>query len=446
MDVIKIKEYSAFRACRNKEEHQGDCDGNYTILNVETFNALEQFILNCKNDKNEAIEVMNISARRGIGKIITAKNYVGVITMANGTTIEILPKIYSVEHQDEDEQSKKEDEQSKKILIQMLRTLYNMPSITLQSTNLDIEKMPLFEIFIRMFIDEVLKITRSGLKSSYETLEENAAFFKGKLKFAEHIRRNFIHRERNYISYDAFTVNRPENKVLKTALQFLYLHTRSSKNKTDIKNILAIFEDVDVSIDYKTDLSKIIPDRNTKGYSTALEWAKVFLSGKSFTSFSGSETALALLFPMDKLFECYIASLVKKEMAASNYKVSTQHTGYYLFDEPKKTFKIRPDIVISNSNDSNDTFVFDTKWKILDENKNNYNISQGDMYQMYVYQKKYEAKSVTLLYPLSHLISSKKLIKYTTENGNVIVNVRFIDLPKAKQDVAKILNEILDIT
>ena len=437
MDVIKIKEYSAFRACRNEEERQGDYDGNYTILNVETFNTLEKFILNCKNDKNEAIEVMNISARRGIGKIITAKNYVGVITMADGTTIEILPKIYSVGHQDE-------DEQSKKILIQMLRTLYNMPSITLQSTNLDIEKMPLFEIFIRMFIDEVLKITRSGLKSSYETLEENATFFKGKLKFAEHIRRNFIHRERNYMSYDAFTVNRPENKVLKTALQFLYLHTRSSKNKTDIKNILAIFEDVDVSIDYKTDLAKIIPDRNTKGYSTALEWAKVFLSGKSFTSFSGSETALALLFPMDKLFECYIASLVKKEMAASNYKVSTQHTGYYLFDEPKKTFRIRPDIVIFNPKDSADTFVFDTKWKILDKSSNNYGISQGDMYQMYVYQKKYVANSVTLLYPLSHSVSHDEKIKYITEGGNVVVTVKFIDLLNAKEEVKKILFDVLN--
>lgn len=436
--VIKIKEYSAFRI----GDHNNEYDGNYTTLTEKTFNALEQFILNCKNDKNEAIEVMNISARRGIGKIITAKNYVGVITMKDGTTIEILPKIYSEGHKDKQEQS---DEQSKKILIQMLRTLYNMPSITLQSTNLDIEKMPLFEIFIRMFIDEVLKITRSGLKSSYETLEENAAFFKGKLKFAEHIRRNFIHRERNYISYDAFTVNRPENKVLKTTLQFLYLHTRSSKNKTDIKNLLAVFEDVDVSVDYKTDLAKIVPDRNTKGYSTALEWAKVFLSGKSFTSFSGSETALALLFPMDKLFECYIASLVKKEMAASNYKVSTQHTGYYLFDEPKKTFKIRPDIVISNSKDNTDTFVFDTKWKILDKGKNNYNISQGDMYQMYVYQKKYRAKSVTLLYPLSHLVDARDQITYKTEEKNVIVNVKFIDLLKAKDEVNRIRRDVFGV-
>ena len=433
MDVIKIREYSAFRV----GERDGDYDGRYTTLTKKTFNSLEQFILNCKNDKNEAVEVMNISARRGIGKIISSKNYVGVITMANGTTIEILPKIYSAEYTDE-------EKQSKEILIKMLRTLYNMPSITLQSTSIDTSQMPLLEIFIRMFIDEVLNIIRSGLKSSYETLEENATFFKGKLKFAEHIRRNFIHRERNYISYDAFTVNRTENRILKTTLQFLYLHTSSSKNKTDIKNILPIFEEVEFSVDYKNDFAKITPDRNTKGYSTALEWAKVFLSGKSFTSFSGSETALALLFPMDKLFECYIASLVKKEMAASNYKVSTQHTGYYLFDEPKKTFRIRPDIVVISKKNPDNRFVFDTKWKILDKSSNNYGISPGDMYQMYVYQKKYVANSVTLLYPLSHSISHDEKIKYITEGGNVVVTVKFIDLLNAKEEVNKILCDVLN--
>ena len=436
MGVIKIREYSSFRVCK-EGEFQGARDGNYTILKEETFNALEQFILNCKNDKNEAVEVMNISARRGIGKIISAKNYVGVITMANGTTIEILPKIYSAEYVDE-------EKQSKEILIKMLRSLYNMPSITLQSTSIDTAQMPLLEIFIRMFIDEVLNIIRSGIKSSYETLEENATFFKGKLKFAEHIRRNFIHRERNYICYDAFTVNRPENRILKTTLQFLYLHTRSSKNKTDIKNILPIFEEVEFSVDYKNDFAKITPDRNTKGYSIALEWAKVFLSGKSFTSFSGSEIALALLFPMDKLFECYIASLVKKDKTTSTYNVSTQHTGHYLFDEPKKTFRIRPDIVVISKNNSDKKFVFDTKWKILDKSSNNYGISQGDMYQMYVYQKKYAANSVTLLYPLSHLVSRDEKIKYITEGGNVIVTVKFIDLLNAKEEVNKILCDVLN--
>jgi 5-methylcytosine-specific restriction enzyme subunit McrC len=39
---------------------------------------------------------MQISAKK-VGKVITARNYVGVITMLDGTVIEILPKIFSLE-------------------------------------------------------------------------------------------------------------------------------------------------------------------------------------------------------------------------------------------------------------------------------------------------------------------------------------------------------------
>ena len=62
---------------------------------------------------------MGISARKGVGKIITAKNYVGVITMDDGTTIEILPKIFSHETVTEGK--------VKKLLIDMLKTLRNAP-------------------------------------------------------------------------------------------------------------------------------------------------------------------------------------------------------------------------------------------------------------------------------------------------------------------------------
>ena len=63
---------------------------------------------------------------------------------------------------------------------------------------------------------------------------------------------------------------------------------------------------------------------------------------------------------------------------------------------------------------------------------------------MYVYQKKYVANSVTLLYPLSHSISHDEKIKYITEGGNVVVTVKFIDLLNAKEEVNKILCDVLN--
>lgn len=83
--TYQIIEYGSF--VRDKEVV------GYTSLPQDTFDALENFVLSNSSKDTDALELMGLSARKGIGKIITAKNYVGVITMEDGTTIEILPKI-----------------------------------------------------------------------------------------------------------------------------------------------------------------------------------------------------------------------------------------------------------------------------------------------------------------------------------------------------------------
>lgn len=267
----------------------------YVTLPESTFFALENFVLTNRSKETDALELMGLSARKGIGKVIIAKNYVGVVSMKDGTTIEILPKIYSL--------VETSPEKTKKLLVEMLKTLKNSPYKNLQTTSVNVDKMSIFEIFIRMFLDEVFYIAKRGLKCSYETIQSNENFFKGKILFSQQIIHNYAHKERCYVEYDEFNINRVENRLLKATLQYLYRKTNSSKNKTDIKTLLNSFTDVDASINYEQDFAKIVADRNTTDYTTALRWCKVFLTGKSFTSFAGSEVAIALLFPMEVLFE-----------------------------------------------------------------------------------------------------------------------------------------------
>ena len=88
-EPYRITEYGTFIT--------GKTIDGYITLPSNTFSALENFVLSNRTDDVDALELMSISARKGIGKVITAKNYVGVITMKDGTTIEILPKIFSQE-------------------------------------------------------------------------------------------------------------------------------------------------------------------------------------------------------------------------------------------------------------------------------------------------------------------------------------------------------------
>lgn len=421
--TYQITEYGSF--VRDKEV------SGSTSLPPDTFDALENFVLSNSTDDTDALELMSISARKGVGKIITAKNYVGVITMDDGTTIEILPKIFSHETITEGK--------VKKLLVDMLKTLRNAPFKSLQSTTVNIDRLSIFEIFIRMFVDEVFYIVKRGLKCDYETIESNEKVFKGKMIFAGQIKHNFAHKERSYVEYDEFNTNRAENKILKSTLSYLYKNTASSRNKSDIKTLLNAFADVDESKEYKSDFEKIVPDRKTADYQTALLWSRVFLMGKSFTSFSGSEIAFALLFPMETLFESYIADELKKMLVHSDYTMTAQDRTYHLFDEPRR-FLMKPDIVIKNKV-IGQIFVMDTKWKVLSDAKANYGISQSDMYQMYAYQKKYTSESVTLLYPLTENVEETENIEFISHDGTLI-KVRFVDLFDLKNSLRRIKDEM----
>ena len=128
---------------------------------------------------------------------------------------------------------------------------------------------------------------------------------------------------------------------------------------------------------------------------------------------------------METLFESYIAQRLRKHLNLQEFTVSAQDRSFHLFDCPRQ-FLMKPDIVVKRKQDGT-VFVLDTKWKLLSPEKANYGISQADMYQMYAYQKKYGAKSITLIYPSTDVLTKEKEIRFLSNDG-VTVFVKFVDL------------------
>jgi 5-methylcytosine-specific restriction enzyme subunit McrC len=284
-----------------------------------------------------------------------------------------------------------------------------------------------------MFLDEVSLLTKQGLKASYTPVEANERFYKGKLLASQNIKYNLVSRERFFVRYDDFTINRAENRLIKSTLRFLLKQTADSRNRQNAARLLTFFESVDCSASYEADFSKCISDRSMSHYDKALSWCRVFLRGNSFTAFTGSEVALALLFPMEKVFESFIAAKFRKHIG-SGISLRTQDTRYSLFDSPTRAFALRPDLVLESGGR---TVVLDTKWKLLSDNARNSGISQSDMYQMYAYSKKYDADGIVLLYPHSDSVSRSE-IRYTSDD-NVKVDVSFIDLRNADSSIANLI-------
>lgn len=421
-----IKEYDSFT------KNPGVQLPNLHYMPEPVFDCLEQFVLsNRPAADTDVLELMVVTSRRGVGKMISARNYVGVITMSSGIQIEILPKLYSRN----DESSERE---TKQIFLKMLKSLKEMPYKHFSISSLDQEKYSILDIFIRMFIEEVYTLVKRGLKSAYIGHEDNEYFYKGKLQFSKHIQLNAVHKERFYIEYDVFSVDRPENRLIKSTIGLLQKVCSSRKLQKDLYTLSAAFEPVGFSTDYTQDFAKIIDDRNMSEYTTILKWCRVFLARNSFTPFIGGGVAYALLFPMEKVFESYIAAQLKKLLSPSKYTLMTQHRLHHLYDEPERRFLLKPDIVITCEGR---TIILDTKWKMLSLDRD-HGISQSDMYQAYAYHKKYDAEIVILVYPWTTAVAETKDPIVYRSNDGVMVQVHFVDLSEGVAELGGVIDAV----
>ena len=439
---LVVKEYDTIISNESLSSTQG-----YVYLEEKYFKELERFVkeYTTQSDQADILDFMKIGYRRGVGDTVTFKSYVGIIELPSGFQIEILPKISLGEDSN--------NAQTKKIFLKMLNCLKDFDGKLFSSASLNTDKMNLYEIFIRMYIQECWTLVKRGIKSDYISTEDNLSVYKGKLNINKHIVHNIAHKERFYMVFDEYQVNRPENKLIKSTLLKLLMESKNMDNLRELRQLLYSFEMVSESTNYEKDFSKVCITRGMKEYELLIQWARVFLLNKSFTTFSGKDSGRALLFPMEQVFEAFVARQLKsifEKNGNGNIHVSSQDTGYYLFDEPRK-FRLRPDIVVKNQTaKSRAVVIMDTKWKNLSRNPSaNYGISQPDMYQMYAYSKKYNTPDIWLIYPINDEVRDMPQLSFDAikdEAMKTSVKVFFVDLADYKNSLQDLYQKVYSET
>ena len=449
----KNYEISEYGVIRSKDDY--DIDSTFRSLKElylpkDHFNDLFEFIMQNQEEKKEGERMFSIFSK-GKKHQIKTKNYVGVIETSKGLTLEILPKIffgYSVEDYDNELLN------TKKVFLKMLSKLKNSPFLNISSAHLKTSSsFPLLEVFIENYVNEVKKIIRTGLKSQYVDNKENLNFLKGKIVNSLNIRHNHSNKSRFYCSFDEFSDNMVYNQLIKSTLLKLNRISKSHYNRTSILQLLYHFDTVNESTDFISDFRRVSGNsRLFLNYNQVISWSEVFLMNKSFTNFSGNSNNMAILFPMERIFEDYIGYLMKTYV--DGHEIKTQDKSYFLVSnhKDKSKFKLKPDIVVTNE-DNHEQIIFDTKWKLLDESleKKNYNISQSDMYQLYAYGKKYDIKNgfptepkLVLIYP-SNPNFLKPLDDFIYE-GELILSVVPFNLKNSlsRCDEQKELNKLME--
>lgn len=254
--------------------------------NKTLFEMLADFALRCDTEKRPVLTLYEKDKH----KIIIAGNYVGFARLTDGTLLEILPNIT------ESTSDKCVCDARKSLCLK----LCNICDI--RYSDVYAENTPDFmEYFISLFVNECMKIIKSGLLCGYASIEENLTMVQGNILFSENIRRNLVHKERMYVRHDVFTPDRAENRIIKTAAVLMMKLTASPHNSLNLKKIFSFLDDVQTLRNCEAEFSKCINTRNTKKYSTVLNICRMLLNNHENTSFSGKYVSYALFFNSDTL-------------------------------------------------------------------------------------------------------------------------------------------------
>lgn len=394
--INHICEYGTIRSL---DDYEGENSLDELYLSRDHFDTLYEYISQNQDDSIEAERPFSLIAK-GSRRQIKVKNYVGVVETKNGLTLEILPKIHL-----NTKNSIEELQLTKGVFLKMLKHLKNSPFVNISNAHLDAKKdFPILEVFIGSFITETENVFNRGIKHDYKHVSEKINILRGKLLVAENIKKNYSNHSKFFCEYNVYSSDIPQNRILKSTLLKLQSITKSYTSYSSILRVLSHLEEVEPSVNHTLDFIKINHgDRLFDSYKTLMQWSQIFLEKRSFTNFSGNNLNTAILFPMERLFEDYIAFLFSKY--SDGFQIKLQDKSYFLVEQHKGSgkFGLKPDIVVNENENSRK--IIDTKWKLLDQyaERKNYNISQSDMYQLYAYGKKYvlggSEPTLFLLYP-----------------------------------------------
>ncbi|MYH39761.1 MAG: restriction endonuclease [Candidatus Dadabacteria bacterium] len=352
-------------------------------------------------------------------KEIKFASHCGVISVG-ALSIEIIPKIYGVDAEDRGSSSN--------ALIRFLSKARRLKLHEVGPAGISPQKRNLLDIFILHFCERLRIQLMRGMIRKYIKREKNLNVLRGKLRIDQQLRRNLIHQERLFCRYDELSTDNAYNKILKYVLGILLKAATGNRALREVSELHARFESVTDSVADISTLDSLSFDRLTERYEPIFDQCRYFLEGLYPDVVAGKKSCLSLLFDMNRLFEAYVASELRKEANIQGLRLREQGPLKYfakLDGSGEPVFRMKPDISFVDKKNQV-VMIADTKWKMLDEREKNLGISQADMYQMGSYASRYGVKCLALLYPMQEKLTES--VYMTLEGTEVTLLVQPVDI------------------
>ena len=202
------------------------------------------------------------------------------------------------------------------------------------------------------------------------------------------------------LRHDIYSPDRPENRLLRSALIRICAATQDPQNWRLAHELTTVLSEISSSRDVAADFRLWRSDRLMAHYQDIRPWCELVLGNQMPTAQKGRSRGISLLFPMEKLFEEYVALRIGAQLPGGTRMKRHASSKFLCRHDGGEMFRLEPDMLVTRPAYS---WVLDAKWKMIDagDRSNKYGLDQGDMYQLLGYGQQYLRGSgeLYLVYP-----------------------------------------------
>lgn len=363
---------------------------------------------------------------------IRARNLVGVVQVP-GLQVEILPKIdadFDAHGPFDADATRRRMAQSN--LLFMLAYARQVRMLDVDLSSLRLQAMPLLDTLVALFTDRLADELKRGMDHGYVHEEACLGVLRGKLLFTRQVRQQAVNAARFHVRYDEYIADTWMNRLLKVGCCVLSRSVSSAtlrRRLLDLLNTLSAVTDVTGAPEQ---FQRIQWNRNNERMRPCIDFVRLVLAHRSPAPARGRSETFSLLFPMDSLFEEFVARFIVRhsgELGIPRNRVRVQATGsrrWLLRDEQSAgEFRLKPDILILDAA-GQPSCIVDTKWKRLSPEDPHQGVSQADLYQLHAYARRFECARNVLLFPTSRGLRGRT---WTLDGDDTMtVSVRLLEM------------------
>jgi len=262
----------------------------------------------------------------------------------------------------------------------------------------------LHEAIARPFADFAEFATRRGVLNGYQQIDESIAGVKGRIRVSDQMSKRGRLSTPVEVSYDEFTPDIEENRLLLAASQrLLKLQRLDPETHRSLRRVVKRLNDVTLARYRKNQVPHLRITRLNRRYERSLALAELILNDETIELSAGSTTTSGLLFDMANVFETFVHVALREALNLSDREFP-RNAGNKLFLDSGQNIKLEPDL--SWWQGPQCVFVGDVKYKKNDDGSG----KNPDLYQLLAYATATQLNEGFLIYaatetdPVRHLI------------------------------------------